>query len=104
MLSGIARRAGSAIAETGNSHMELNPCLTPVHPKRKGPAERLEPLRPDHRGDQIDKGQGRYDAGDIDHEVLLNFFAGEEKREAKAEASQTERKSSRKPNGEIHCT
>ena len=66
------------------------------------PEEELKPLRPDHRSDQIDEGQGGDDASDIDHDVLLNFFAGDHKRETDGEPSQAKRKSKRKPDGDIH--
>jgi hypothetical protein len=34
---------------------------------------------------------------------LLDFFAGDQKRETDTEANQTEHESCRKPYGEIHC-
>jgi hypothetical protein len=67
------------------------------------PEEELKPLRPDHRSDQIDEGQGGDDASDIDHDVLLNFFAGEYKREADRESGQAKYKRGGEPDGEIHC-
>jgi hypothetical protein len=67
------------------------------------PEEELKPLRPHHRGDQIDEGQGGDNTSDIDHDVLLNFFAGEYKREADSDPSQAERKSKRQPDSDIHC-
>ena len=64
--------------------------------------EELKPLRPDHRGDQIDEGQSSDDASDIDHEVLLDVFAGNHKRETDSDPSQAKRKSKRQPDTKIH--
>ena len=62
----------------------------------------LKPLGPHHRGNEVDESQSGNNASDVDHGVLLNFFAGEQKQTTKAEAGQTKYESERNPRDEIH--